>query len=83
MKIEPHFTEYSCIERLLTNPNYICSTDKNKRLKTMYTILLLLEEAHERLQTAVPTELGDGSAGLVTSKHRHSLRTTTFSLPAF
>lgn len=49
----------------------------------MYTILLLLEEAHERLQTAVPTELGDGSAGLVTSKHRHSLRTTTFSLPAF
>lgn len=45
-------------------------SDKNKRFKTMRTVLLLLEEGDQRLQDAIPEELAHGTAGH-TSKHRH------------
>lgn len=45
-------------------------SDKNKRFKTMRTILLLLEKGNQRLQDAISEELAHGTAGY-TSKHRH------------
>lgn len=68
--------------KIIRKPKSHSFPGKNKRLETMYTILLLLEETHERLQTAVLAELDHGSTGFNTSKHRHSRWPTTLCLPA-